>query len=58
MSRSETTDRHANARDRKRAKRADRDMVVTNRSIFTIRDTIGKKGREAAEKLGKRKAGK
>jgi len=41
-----TTDRHANARDRKRANV--RKMVVTNRSIFTIQAVIGAKAAEAA----------
>jgi hypothetical protein len=50
MSKSYTTDRHANARDRKRAN--SRKMVVTNRSIFVIQEVIAKRGREA--KAGKR----
>lgn len=43
-----TTDRHANARDRKRAN--SRKMVVTNRSVFTILEVIGKKAKAAKGK--------
>lgn len=44
-----TTDRHANARDRKRVN--SRKMVVTNRGIFTIQAVIGKKATAAAKSL-------
>lgn len=50
MSKSYTTDRHANARDRKLAKRRGRDMVVTNRSIFTVQEVIAKKAKAAKAK--------
>ena len=48
MSHSESTDRHANARDRKRQN--SRKMVVTNRSIFTIQSVISKKAKAAKAK--------
>jgi hypothetical protein len=41
------TDRHANARDRKREN--SRKMIVTNRGIFTIQDMIARRAREAKE---------
>lgn len=44
---STTTDRHANARDRK-AKRAKTNKVMRgNRSVFEIQKAIVKRGREA-----------
>lgn len=45
MSKSVTTDRHANARDRKRAKA--REHVVSNRSVFVIQQVIAAKAAEA-----------
>jgi hypothetical protein len=49
MSRRDTTpDQHAAARDRKRKKRDQ--MVVSNRSIFTILTVIGKKAKQKPKK--------
>lgn len=50
MSRSITTDRHANARDRKLAKRRGRDMVVSNRSIFVIQEQLAKPSKKRKDK--------
>lgn len=47
-----TVDRHANARDRKQANA--RKMVVTNRSIFTIQEVLGKKAKAAKSKQAHR----
>jgi len=48
MDTSDTSDKHAEARDRKRAKRGQ--MVVTNRSIFVIQDMIGKRAQPKPKK--------
>jgi hypothetical protein len=53
MSKSYSADRHANARDRKLAKRRGDKMVVTNRSIFTIQEVIGKKAKDAKDAKSK-----
>jgi BMFP domain-containing protein YqiC len=47
------SDRHANARDRKRENA--KKMVVTNRGIFTLQDTIARRGREAHAALEARR---
>lgn len=45
MSKSTTTDRHANARDRKRERAMEQKTMRGNRSVFEIQKAIVKRGK-------------
>jgi len=47
---SDTTDRHANTRDRKRKKRKYQLVMRGNRSVFLIEQELGKRAKSAREK--------
>jgi hypothetical protein len=46
-----STDRHANARDRKRDKSRHQDAMRGKRSVFEVQKAIVKRGRQAREAL-------
>ena len=46
---STTTDRHANARDRKRERAKEAKVMRGNRSVFEIQKAIVKRGRKARQ---------
>jgi hypothetical protein len=46
----DTTDRHVNARDRKRKRRKYQQVMRGNRSVFLIEQELGKRAKAARDK--------